>query len=75
MPELPRAPVFLTQEAIEWASRCPGGDGKVDHFGGTFELEIRQIFEASDFPSDVFPPELNEREEALRKELEAKQRR
>ncbi len=30
------------KEAIEWASRAPFGDGAV--------LEIRQVFEASDFP-------------------------
>jgi hypothetical protein len=32
-------------EAIEWASRCPAGDNEV--------IEIRQVFEMSDFPSDV----------------------
>jgi hypothetical protein len=33
------------QEAIEWASRCPAGDNEV--------IEIRQVFEMSDFPADV----------------------
>ena len=32
-------------EALEWASRCPGGDNEV--------IEIRQVQEMSDFPSDV----------------------
>jgi hypothetical protein len=32
-------------EAIEWASRCPAADGDV--------LEIRQVFEASDFGPEV----------------------
>jgi hypothetical protein len=32
-------------EAIEWASRCPATDGDV--------LEIRQVFEASDFGPEV----------------------
>jgi len=32
-------------EAVEWASRCPAGDGDV--------IEIRQIFEMSDFPPEV----------------------
>jgi hypothetical protein len=41
------------EEAIEWASRCPGGDGKVDHFGGTFEVEVRQVFDTPDFPEEL----------------------
>lgn len=32
-------------EAVEWASRCPGGDGDV--------IEVRQVYEMSDFPEDV----------------------
>ncbi len=41
------------EEAIQWASRCPGGDGGVDHFNGDFEIEVRQIQEVSDFPPEV----------------------
>jgi hypothetical protein len=48
-------------EALEWASRIPFTDGEV--------VEVRQIFEASDFPADVLPPEEAAREEALRAEL------
>ena len=33
------------EEAIEWASRCPGGDNEV--------IEVRQVQEMSDFPADV----------------------
>ena len=33
------------EEAIEWASRCPGSDNEV--------IEIRQVQEMSDFPPDV----------------------
>jgi hypothetical protein len=33
------------QEAIEWASRCPASDNET--------IEIRQVFEISDFPPDV----------------------
>jgi hypothetical protein len=33
------------EEAIEWASRCPGGDNEV--------IEVRQVQEMSDFPPDV----------------------
>ena len=32
-------------EAIEWARRCPAQRGDV--------IEIRQVFEMSDFPADV----------------------
>jgi hypothetical protein len=51
-------------EALEWASRIPFTDGEV--------VEVRQVFEASDFPPDVFPPEEAAREEALRAELQRK---
>lgn len=33
------------EEAIEWASRCPGGENEV--------IEVRQVQEFSDFPADV----------------------
>src|SRR5229473_7935203 len=33
------------QEAIEWASRCPALDNEV--------IEVRQVFEMTDFPPDV----------------------
>jgi hypothetical protein len=33
------------EEAIEWAKRCPAGDGNV--------IEIRQVQEISEFPPDV----------------------
>ena len=52
------------EEAIEWVKRAP-----MD--GGT-ELEIRKVFEASDFPTDVFPPEEQAKEEKLRQELAKK---
>jgi hypothetical protein len=52
------------EEAIEWARRVPFGDGEV--------LEIRRVFEASDFPSEVLPAEDAAREEAMREELRRK---
>ena len=55
-------------EAIEWAKRVPPPMGP----GVDSEIEVRQVFEASDFPSDVLPPEAVAREETLRKELERK---
>ena len=33
------------QEAIDWASRCPGSENEV--------IEIRQVQEMADFPADV----------------------
>jgi len=38
-------------------------------------VEVRQVFEASDFPADVLPPEAAAREEALRAELAKKAKR
>ena len=33
------------EEAIAWASRCPGGENEI--------IEVRQVQEMSDFPQDV----------------------
>lgn len=33
------------EEAVEWASRCPAADGDM--------IEVRQVYEMSDFPADV----------------------
>jgi hypothetical protein len=55
-------------EAIEWIKRCPAPMGP----GSESEIEIRQVFEASDFPPEVFPPEEAAREEALREQIRAK---
>ena len=54
-------------EALQWASRIPFTDGEV--------VEVRQVFETSDFPADVLPPEAAAREEALRAELAKKAKR
>ena len=35
------------QEAIEWAKRVPFADGEV--------VELRQVFETSDFPPEILP--------------------
>ena len=50
-------------EAIHWTRRFLEvlGEG---------ECELRPIFEASDFPSDIFPPEEAAREEAVRAEMQ-----
>ncbi|WP_447846277.1 YciI family protein [Pseudomonas aeruginosa] len=55
--------VASLEEAIEWVKRCP------NPFDGESEIEIRQVFEAEDF-GEEFTPELREREERLRAELE-----
>jgi len=55
------------EEAIEWIKRCPSPFENQES-----EIEIRQVFEASDFPADVFPPEEAAREQALRDELQKK---
>lgn len=52
------------EEAIEWVKRCP------NPMEGDSEIEIRQVFEASDF-GDEFTPELREQEERLRAEVAA----
>src|ERR1700686_715883 len=49
------------EEAVEWLKRSP--------FGGGAEVEIRQVFEAEDFGAQ-FTPELREREERLRQQVE-----
>jgi hypothetical protein len=51
------------EEAIEWIKRCPCPDSAEEG-----EIEIRQVFEMSDFGAE-FTPELNEQEERLRAQL------
>jgi hypothetical protein len=50
------------EEAIEWMKRCP------NPFDGPSEIEIRQVFEMSDF-GEVATPEVVAHEEALRARL------
>ena len=52
------------EEAVEWLKRAP--------FDGGAEVEIRQVYEVSDFPAEVLPPEDAAREQALRDELQKK---
>jgi hypothetical protein len=53
------------EEAIEWVKRCP------NPFPGESEIEIRQVFEASDFGAE-FTPELREQEDRLREQMAKK---
>ena len=50
------------EEAIEWVKRCPNPRA------GESEIEIRQVFEASDFGAE-FTPELREAEERMRDQI------
>ena len=50
------------EEAIEWVKRCPNPTGDES------EIEIRQIFEPSDF-GEAFTPELREREARLGQQM------
>ncbi|SCX45773.1 YciI family protein [Nitrosospira sp. Nsp1] len=53
------------EEAIEWVKRCP------NPLEGEAEIEIRQVFEASDFGAE-FTPELREQEARMRAQLVGK---
>jgi hypothetical protein len=52
------------EEAIEWVKRCPNPMPNVES-----EIEIRQIFEASDFGQE-FTPELQAQEAKIRAQAE-----
>jgi hypothetical protein len=52
------------EEALEWAKRCPDPMP-----GEESTLEIRPFYEAEDF-GENFPPELKQKEDRLRTELE-----
>jgi hypothetical protein len=55
-------------EAVEWIKRSPAPfDERQEP-----EIEIRPLYEASDFPAEIFPPEDAAREESLREELQTK---
>jgi hypothetical protein len=51
------------EEAIAWVKRCP------NPMPGESEIEIRPIFEATDF-GEEFTPELREQEERIRAETQ-----
>jgi hypothetical protein len=53
-------------EAIEWVKRCP------NPMEGESEIEIRPVFEADDFGENL-TPELREREERMREQVETNQ--
>ena len=53
------------EEAVEWVKRCP------NPHEGEAEIEIRRVFEAEDFGSEL-TPELRKREERLHKQIGAR---
>ena len=55
-------------EAIEWVKRCP------NPMPSESEIEIRPFYEAEDF-GENFTPELRNKQEQLRAEIEKKQKR
>jgi hypothetical protein len=52
-------------EAIEWVKRCPNPTGEES------EIEIRQVFEVTDF-GEAYTPEIREREERMAQQLAGK---
>jgi hypothetical protein len=60
------------EEAVAWASRCPGSDNEV--------IEVRQVMEFADFPADVqataadFPDVLTAAERELTEQAKSGQR-
>jgi len=59
--------VTSKEEALQWATRAPFPEGA--------EIEVRQVFEVTDFPAEILPPAEARREEALRQELEKRNAR
>ena len=55
------------EEAVEWARRCP------DPMPAGTELELRRIFGPEDFGTEL-TPELREKEEKLRAEIDRRKR-
>jgi len=55
------------EEALEWVKRCP------NPHEGESEIEIRQVFEAEDFGSEL-TPELKKREGRMRDQVAKKKR-
>ena len=50
------------EEAMQWALRIPFEMGEV--------VEVRQVFETTDFPADVLPPDEAAREQELRDRMQ-----
>ena len=57
------------EEAVEWVKRIPAPNEGDPGYGEVSEIEIRPVFEASDFGAE-FTPELRAQEERLRAQIE-----
>ena len=57
------------EEAVEWVKRIPNPDGAQEA-----EIEIRQVFEATDFGAE-YTPELREQDDRLRAQIETNTKR
>lgn len=53
------------EEAVEWVKKCP------NPMPGDSEIEIRPFYELEDF-GDALPPEIREREEKMKEQLESR---
>ena len=62
------------EEAVEWVKRIPAPNEGDPGYGEVSEIEIRPVFEASDFGAE-FTPELREQEERLRAQIEEQQKK
>jgi hypothetical protein len=56
--------VSSLDKAVEWATRAPLGPDET--------IEVRQVYELADFPAELVPSDLAEREQALGEELRKK---
>ena len=65
--------VRSVEEAVEWVKRIPAPNEGDPGYGEVSEIEIRPVFEASDFGAE-FTPELREQEERLRAQIEERQK-
>jgi hypothetical protein len=61
------------EEAVEWVKRIPAPNEGDPGYGEVSEIEIRPVFEASDF-GEEFTPELREQEERLREQMEGQRK-
>ena len=62
------------EEAVEWVKRIPAPHEGEPGFNEETEIEIRPVFEASDFGAE-FTPELRAQEERLRAQIEEQQKK
>jgi len=65
--------VRALEEAIEWVKRIPAPHEGDPGFDEETEIEIRPVFEASDFGAE-YTPELRAQDERLRAQIEEQQK-